>query len=139
MVANKVQENARISDQTRAQQLSGLEQERKAFDEAFTVLGKTLAASQNLITISGKDYDPAQENLKPEEKKNLQVQRGNTLKAYSTTVGEWQVQEMRLGIVLAARHSDPASVYALWDEVSRSVDKFHNCALPIFDTALAGA
>jgi hypothetical protein len=136
LVANTIQTKA-----------ADLDQERKAFDEAFTMLGRTLAASQNLIAISGENSDPEKRTdliatakdsaeRKSQKQKDLQYLKSeidSTREAYETTNLEWQVQQVRLGIVLAARHPYPDAVNASWYRVSESVERFRSCAYNIYE------
>jgi hypothetical protein len=105
-----------------------LDQERKAFNEAWDTIGKTLLASQYMIALGGSSFDLDRKELKPNERANLQQQAEKTVRAYSTETAKWEAERSRLGMNLMMFSENPEKIEATWTNLSASVDDYSTCA-----------
>ncbi|MGA9565810.1 MAG: hypothetical protein WBS19_09830 [Candidatus Korobacteraceae bacterium] len=128
-LADRIQETNRRNEARRAAQQANLAAEQKTVDDAFTVAGKTVAASQDLIDITGEGFDESAKGLTAEERKVLVAQKSTIWQTYNSAIAAWRVERDRLGMLLAVRYDNPVEVNTAWRSVVDGVDNFSECAL----------
>ncbi len=128
-LADRIQETNRRNEARSAAQQANLAAEQKTVDEAFTVVGKTVAASQDVIDIVGEGFDEKAAGLSPEERKALAAQKNSIWQTYNSAIATWRLERDRMGMLLAIRHENPAAINGAWQNVVNAVDGFSECAL----------
>jgi hypothetical protein len=128
-LADRIQETNRRNEARRAAQQANLAAEQKTVDDAFTVTGKTVAASQDVIDITGEGFDERAAGLTSDERKLLVSQKNAIWQTYNSAIAVWRVERDRLGMLLAIRHENPVEVNTAWRSVVDGVDSFSECAL----------
>lgn len=128
-LADHIQETNRRNEARRVAQQANLAAEQKIVDDAFTVAGKTVAASQDVIDIVGEGFDERAKGLTTEERRVLVAQKNTVWQTYNSAIAAWRVERDRLGMLLAIRYDNPAEVNTAWRGVVDGVDNFSECAL----------
>lgn len=128
-LADHIQETNRQNDERRAWQQANLADEQKTVDQAFTTIGKTVSASQDVIDITGEGFDEHAPGLSAADRNQLASQKRAIWQTYNSATAAWRVEHDRIGLLLTIQHENPAEIKAAWVQVAGSVDGFSECTL----------
>lgn len=128
-LADHIQETNKKNDDERAQKQAAIADERKTVEDAFTTVGKTVAAAQNVIDISGENWDDNNLNLSKDSKQVIIGQKREIWKTYDNAIAEWRVQRERLGLLLTVKHQNPNDMAKAWANLTQRVNDFSACSV----------
>lgn len=128
-LASRIQETSRRNEARHTAQQSNLAEEQKTIDSAFSVIGKTASASQDVIDMTGEGFDENAPGLAPEMRRDLVAQKHAIWQTYNAATATWRGERERMGMLLAIRYERPEEISSSWQKLSGAVDKFSDCAL----------
>jgi hypothetical protein len=120
-IANSVQEKSKA-----------LEERQQIVEEAFTNVGKTIAASQEIIDISSNSWDENRGKLKKTARQDIIEQKRAYWKAYNAAIANWRVQRERIGLILVSKGVVPqqkTQAIDAWAATVKAVEDFSECAV----------
>lgn len=90
-------------------------------------IGHTVAAAEDLITITRPDFDPRKYAEGPDRNATL-AKRRQIREAYNAADAEWRREKETLGYLLVYYHSDGRGVAGSWNQLEDAVTGFVDCA-----------
>lgn len=103
-----------------------LEQRLATINPALELIGNSVAAGEDLITLTRPDFDPNQ-FLGPEREATL-ANRREIRAAYNQADSVWRREKGRIGYLLAYYHPGVPGVTSAWGDLERAVTGFLDCA-----------
>jgi hypothetical protein len=98
-----------------------LEQQRETMKHAFELIGNCISTSEDLIDLTGPNFDRTKYPGVEEQRKRLRVN-------YNHFAEQWQVERDVLGLTIGYYHSDQPGVREAWTDVKNSVTELTKCA-----------
>jgi len=98
-----------------------LEQQRDTVKRAYELVGNCISASDDLIDLTGPDFDPTQYS-------GLEKQRVTLRQNYNNCDRQWRGQRDMFGLLVTYYHHGEPRVIDSWELTKDSVSKFMDCA-----------
>src|SRR5438445_5795635 len=90
------------------------------------LVGSCLGASQDLVVLTAKDFDP--EQFTGEQQKKVVQQRTEIRKKYNEVDSRWAVDGAQLGLLIQLHSYGQQGVAQGWRNVQQSVTAYKECA-----------
>jgi hypothetical protein len=114
------------SDQDLVTHTEYLHQELDTVKRAVELIGSSVAASEDVIAITGQEFaaDPAYDKVKRER---LRSQREAILNRFNEVTEQWRNEHEKLGLLVSYYFHDEAATQT-WRDLQQSVTAYVNCA-----------
>ena len=101
--------------------------QRQTVNDAFVLIGKSVAASQDVATISSKPfYTGPGDNLDKVQEQELLTRKNAITEAFNKADTEWRQQRETVGLLLHLYNNDDSVVHA-WDNTAAAVTHLMDC------------
>jgi hypothetical protein len=126
VITNLIQ-NANQRQQTRQLSLSEyLKGEHDTVQKAFDIVGQSIAASDNLNTITTNGFNPA--NFEKGEQANLVMKQKEAIRDQFNKLDEqWRATRETLTLNMRYYHGNDAALSTAWDDTSNKLTGYMNC------------
>jgi len=114
--------NDRMADAAR----SDLTQEQEIIKRAYDLIGRAINDAQDLISITGEEFDPKLYSGK--ERADIQKQRDDIRAEYINLDKQWRNESISLGLLMSFYHEGDKEVLKAWRIARGDVDKYKDCA-----------
>jgi hypothetical protein len=125
-LSSVIQEKSRKNDAALATYKEYLERERGVVEKVFQVVGTLEDAADNMIALTGDDFDIR--NVSGKRREEVEGIRLEVIRAYNTADAHWHEQQMQLGLEMAIEHQNDAAVISAWQDVSVDLTDLSDCA-----------
>lgn len=118
-----------LNQQQQARQLSTSEfvkGEHDTVKSAFDLVGESIAASENLNTITTVGFDPAN-FADADQKKSVLTQKGNLRDEFNKADEHWRATRETLGLNMLYYNGNDQAVGSAWSRTSDAVSVYMDC------------
>jgi hypothetical protein len=105
-----------------------LRQELEIVKQVHDLIGSCIAASEDLIALTGREFVIDPEKYDKEELEHLRSQRKSMVDNYNLRTTQWRAEHERLGLLMNYYHRGKADLDQPWSDLEQSVTKYINCA-----------
>ena len=103
-----------------------LEQEQGIVKHAYELIGNCIAASEDLLVITGSNFDD--ENIDPSSTKETRDQKMAVRQKYNALDQKWRSEREILGYMMSYYHQSQSNVVDAWAGVENAVSAYMTCA-----------
>lgn len=121
LVTSMAQSSAKTKEFKLAAYKDFLEQEREIVFNVAELIDQSIAASDDLITITGEDFDPARYP-------GIEPQKLSIRQTYNTLDRKWRSQYHRISFAIGYYHRGRPDVIRAWTSVQEATTRYMDCA-----------
>jgi hypothetical protein len=92
---------------------------------AFELIGSSIAASENLVTLTESDFDLTR--YQGQDREIVKLQRQKTRDDFTKKDEEWRDQRQALGFLMRYYHPNSPDVSSAWEQVQSGVSALMGC------------
>lgn len=104
-----------------------LDKEQEVVNEANALIGGCTSAADDLIEITGPNFDPNKISNK-KSRQTVLDQRGAVRNTFNSVDEKWRSEQIKLGLLMNYYHGNSPEVAAGWQKVQKSVTAYLDCA-----------
>jgi hypothetical protein len=105
-----------------------LDGEQEIVKRAYELIGSSVSASDNLISLTELDFNPFNPDYDREERKVIYDQRTAILDRFNDTSLKWNNQREQLGLLMQYYHKGDREIANSWHTAQESLSKYIDCA-----------
>ena len=103
-----------------------LEQEQEIVKHAYELIGNCIAASEDLIMITGLNFDD--QSIDPGTRTETREQRIAVRQKFNATDQKWRSEREVLGYKMSYYHQSQSNIVVAWEGVQNAVSIYMTCA-----------
>ncbi len=103
-----------------------LTEEQAVVKSTYEVAGKCISASEDLIILTGSEFDPDRYTGKPQLV--IMRQREGTRERFNTCDAQWRDEREKLGLLMSFYHRSKPEIVRDWTSVQDDLTDFMWCA-----------
>ncbi len=123
---NFYQDGLKEREKARASYQELLKQEHETVLRAFDLVGRSIAVSEDLISLTSRPFDPSA--FKPRHRNLLYEQGIRMRRSFNETDVQWRREKHALSLQMALYHGGQSDVMKSWNGFEKSVTKYMACA-----------
>ncbi len=125
-LAAGIQERSRRAERALVEHKEHVTAEVETVKRAYDLAGKYISASEDLIAITGPEFDPRRYD--GEKRKELESQKAEIRKQHNTIDAEWRHNRESLGYLISFYHHGRTEVITNWHDVQEAMEQYNACA-----------
>jgi hypothetical protein len=125
-ITSRYQDKERQRDRARAETAEYLERERKVVEDAFSVTGRLIAASEDMIQVTSPAFDERRRSSP--DVTTIREKKKEIITRYNDADSNWHAQRTILTLRLRMEHGNDQAFTNAWKEMSSAVTGFSDCS-----------
>ena len=126
LLAARIQERSRRAERALVEHKEHVNAEVDTVKRAYELAGKDISACEDLIAITGPEFDPRR--YEAEKRKELENQKAEIRKQHNTIDAEWRHNRESLGYLISFYHHGRTEVITNWRDVQEAMEQYNACA-----------
>lgn len=126
-IAGEYEERRAVNERRHLTHQEYLKERLATIQPTLERVGHTVAAAEDLISITRPDFDPSRFAIGQDRDDTL-AKRKQIRKDYNDADAAWRREKAKLGYLLAYYHPGSAEVSAAWRDLETAVTTFVDCA-----------
>jgi hypothetical protein len=125
-LASTIQDRSRRAERSLVEHKEHVNAEVEIVRKAYDLAGKYIAGSEDLIAITGPEFNPRR--FEGEQRRDLEKQKAEIRRQYNLVDAEWRHNRESLGYLIGYYHGGRQDVKESWAAVTKAMEAYNGCA-----------
>lgn len=125
-ITSRYQDKEKLRDRARAETTQYLERERKVVEDAFSITGHLIAASEDIIQLTSSAF--YERRRSSSDAATIRDKKKEIVTRYNDADATWHAQRTVLTLRLRMEHGNDQAISSAWNGMSSAVTDFSDCS-----------